>query len=68
MKEFIELVAQLVSLCGVFPSHQIGSLQQFAGRWCLVVNVVLVPAQLQIILSVHVWPIRVAEGNVAYTV
>ena len=68
VEQLVQVLLQLSALLAVRSCQQIGALQQFAHGGCLVVNVVLVPSQLQIVLAVHVRSVRVAEGDISYFV
>ena len=68
VEQLVQVGLQGPALWGVLTSQAICLFQQFAYGRRLVVDVVLVPAQLQVILSVHVHTIRICKGDIAHTV
>ena len=68
MEKLIELSLQLPALFAVGSCQQVGTLKKLADSRRLMVYVVLIPTQLQIILSVNIHSIRVCKGDIAHSV
>ena len=68
VEQLVQVGLQSPAFRGILTRQPIGLFQQFTHRRSFVVDVMLVPTQLQVILSVYIHTIRIREGDIAYPV